>query len=89
MTLSKKASEIMETERIQRYMKVYVEAGNLLEPSGEPVDVWMLAQETGLPEKQVEQAMRDLHRQKLVEVNDAGDIVATNPLPRGECRNRV
>ena len=74
----------MDTERIRRYMACYVEAGNLLEPANEPVDAWVLAQETGLTEQQCEQAIRDLKQQKLVEVAATGEITAVNPLPRSE-----
>ena len=67
----------METERIKRNVAVHLTAAKLLEPANEPVDAWELSQETGIPEKEVEKAIRDLQHQGLVTV-EGGKITATH-----------
>jgi len=75
----------MEQERIKRNVAVHLTAAQLLEPSNEPVDAWEISQETGIPEKEVEKAIKDLERQGLVTVVGTAEgrkITATHMMHR-------
>ena len=69
---------------IQRNAIVHLTAAQLLEPANEPVDAWEISQKAGLPEKEVEKAIRDLQHQGLVTV-EKGAITATHMM-HGEGR---
>ncbi len=72
------------TNQIQQAMMIRNNAASLLlDHENEPVDAWELAQETGLTEKQVNQSLKYLAGQGLIELEN-GRVTAVLPMFHSE-----
>ncbi len=72
------------TNQIQQAMMIRNNAASLLlDHENEPVDAWELAQETGLTEKQVNQSLKYLAGQGLIELEN-GKVTAVLPMFHSE-----
>ncbi|SRR5260221_13799755 len=75
-----RSNEMTNANQIQQAMMVRNHAASLLvDHEDQPVDAWELAQETGLTEKQVNQSLKYLVDQDLIEM-DKGKVVAVLPM---------
>ncbi len=70
---------MVNANQVQQAMMVRNYAADLLVDHEEPVDAWELAQETGLTEKQVNQSLKYLVREDLIEM-DGSKVIAVLPM---------